>query len=89
MFYLDRAKRQFQKYIIEYHRSIAKGEDVKFVINKKVIDYLKEFDSFYQINIKFIMGESTIVDEKYLKNREYFSILKTKMLLTMSKLDSK
>jgi|GEM_PF-904473 len=86
MFYLDRAKRQFQKYIIEYHRSIAKGEDVKFVINKKVIDYLKEFDSFYQINIKFIMGESTIVDEKYLKNREYFSILKNENTINYVKI---
>ena len=76
MFYLDNAKIEFQKYIIEYHSSIAKGEDVQFVINKEVIDYLKEFDLFNQIAIKSVMGESIIVNEKDLKNGKYFSIHK-------------
>jgi len=89
MFYLDKAKRQFDKYIIEYHRAIAKGEDVKFVINRKVIDYLKEFDLFYQINIKFIMGEGTIVNENDLKNEEYFSILKNKNTINHVKIGLK
>lgn len=76
MFYLDNAKKEFQKNIIEYHSSIAKGEDVQFVINKEVIDYLKEFDLFNQIAIKSVMGESIIVNEKDLKNGKYFSIHK-------------
>ena len=76
MFYLDKAKKEFQKYIIEYQSSIAKGEDVQFVINKEVIDYLKEFDLFYQTAIKSIIGESIIVDKTDLKNGKYFSILK-------------
>ncbi|MCB2296059.1 hypothetical protein LGK95_21655 [Clostridium algoriphilum] len=69
MFYLDNAK-------IEYHKSITKGEDVRFVINNQVIDYLKEFDFFNKINIKSIIDESIIVNKKDLKNGEYFSILK-------------
>jgi len=86
MFYLDNAKRQFQKCITEYHRCISKGEDVRFVINKKVIDYLKEFDLLYQSNIKFIMGDSIIVNEKDLKNGEYFSILKNENTINRFKI---
>lgn len=76
MFYLDDAKIEFQKYSIEYQCSIAKGEDVQFVINKEVIDYLNEFDLFYQIAIKSILGESIIVNKTDIKNGKYFSILK-------------
>jgi len=86
MFYLDNAKREFQKCIIEYHSSIAKGEDVQFVINKEVIDYLKEFNGFYQIEIKSIMGESIIVTEKELKNGKYFSILKNENTINYVKI---
>jgi len=86
MFYLDNAKREFQKCIIEYHSSIAKGEDVQFVINEEVIYYLKEFNGFYQIEIKSIMGESIIVTEKELKNGKYFSILKNENTINYVKI---
>lgn len=76
MFYLDNAIKEFRKYIIEYHSSIAKGEDVQFVINKEIIDYLKEFNLFYQTAIKSIMSDSIIVNEKEIKEGKYFSILK-------------
>ena len=86
MFYIDIAKREFQKYSIEYRSSIAKGEDVQFLINKEVIDYLKEFNLFYQIDIKSIMGESIIVTEKELKNGKYFSILKNENTINYVKI---
>ena len=86
MFYLDNAKREFQKYIIKYHSSIAKGEDVQFVINKEVIDYLKQFNLFYQTAIKSIMGESIIVNEKDLKNGKYFSIIKNENTINYVKI---
>ena len=86
MFYLDDAKIEFQKYIIEYHRAIAKGEDVQFVINKEVIDYLKQFNLFYQSAIKSIMADSFIVKEKDLKNGKYFSILKNENTINYDKI---
>lgn len=89
MFYLDKAKRQFQKCVIEYQKSIAKGEDVKFVINKEVINYLKEFDSFYQINIRSFIGDSIIANENDLNNGEYFSILKNKDTINYFKIGFK
>ena len=92
MFYLDKAKLEFQKYIIKYHSSIAKGEDVQFVINKEVIDYIKEFDLFYQTAIKSVIDESIIVNEvdlkngKYLNNGKYFSILKNENTINFVKI---
>lgn len=86
MFYLDNAKKEFEKYITEYHRSKAKGEDVQFVINKEVIEYLREFNLFYQTAIKSIMGDSIIVNEKDLKNGKYFSILKNENTINYFKI---
>lgn len=76
MFNLDNAKREFKKYIIEYHKSIAKGEDVKFVISKKVIENFENLGLFFKANINSVTNESIIVNENELKHGEYFEILK-------------